>query len=81
MTPQERAEFRVKMRGAKTQQERDQIRAEHHTEMQARAKEKGVTLPDEPPGRGPRMGRGMGPGQGMGPGAGQGPRGGAGATQ
>ena len=82
MTPQERDDYRAKMRAAKTQQERDQIRAEHHKEMQARAKETGITLPDEPiPRGGRRMGRGIGAGQGMGPCAGQGPCGGAGPTQ
>jgi hypothetical protein len=60
------------MRNAKTLEEREQIRKEHHEQMKARAQEKGVTLPDEPPARG----RGMGPGKGMGPG--MGPGGGAG---
>lgn len=66
MTQQERNAYRQKMRAAKTQEEREQIRLEHHKEMQQRAKEKGVTLPDEPPARG----GGMGPGSGMGPGGG-----------
>jgi flagellar biosynthesis/type III secretory pathway protein FliH len=71
MTQQERSEYRARMRAAKTQEEREQIRKEHHEQMKARAKEKGVTLPDEPPARG----RGMGPGGGgMGPGMGGGPR-------
>lgn len=72
MTPQERQAFRMQMRMAKTQEERMQIRASHHAAMQARAKERGLTLPDMPPpggaGMGPGMGRGMGPGGGMGPG-------------
>jgi hypothetical protein len=73
MTPQERSEYRGRMRAAKTQEEREHIRKEHHEQMKARAKEKGVTLPDEPPARG--MGGGMGPGGGgMGPGMGGGPR-------
>jgi hypothetical protein len=89
MTPQERQQYRDRMRSAATQEERDQIRREHHTDMQARAKERGMTLPDEPPmmpgGRG--MGSGMGPGMGggsgmcpgpMGPGMGKGMGGGAG---
>lgn len=66
MTQQERDEYRERMRAAKTEQEREQIRKEHHEQMNIRAKEKGVTLPDEPPARG----RGMGPGKGMGPGGG-----------
>jgi hypothetical protein len=72
MTQEERMEYRNRMRNAKTLEEREQIRKEHHEQMKARAQEKGVTLPDEPPARG----RGMGPGKGMGPG--MGPGGGAG---
>jgi len=70
MTPAERAEYRSKMRSLKTQEERDAFRAEHHKMMQARAKERGVTLPDMPPGRG--MGKGSGAGKGMGGGMGGG---------
>jgi hypothetical protein len=69
MTPEERNEYRAKMRDAKTPEERQAICEEHHTQMQARAKEKGVTLPERArcgAGRnGPRGG--MGPGQGRGP--------------
>ena len=73
MTQQERSEYRAQMRNAKTTQEREQIRKEHHERMKVRAKEKGLTLPDEPPARG--MGGGMGPGGGgMGPAMGDGPR-------
>jgi len=82
MTQQERNEYRSSMRAAKTPQEREALRAEHHKAMQARAKERGVTLPDQPrtpagPGMGPGTGTGMGPGSGMGPrrdGSGPGPR-------
>jgi len=75
MTQQERNEYRNRMRAAKTAQERERIRNEHHEQMQVRAKERGVTLPDAPPAnRGPGMGPGgggMGPGGGgMGPGGG-----------
>jgi len=71
MTQQERNEFRDRMHAAKTEQEREQIRKEHHEKMQLRAKEKGVALPDEPP----APGRGMRPGGGgMGPGMGGGRR-------
>ena len=73
MTRKERAEHRAKMRSLKTKEERDAYRLEHHKKMQERAKEKGVTLPDEPPaaGMGPGGG-GMGPGGGgMGPGGGR----------
>jgi uncharacterized membrane protein len=76
MTNQERNDFRAKMRNAKTAQEREQIRLEHHKAMQERAKAQGKTLPDMPP----AMGAGMGPGGGgmgsggggMGPGGGRG---------
>jgi hypothetical protein len=74
MTQQERAEYRAKMNTAKTAEEREQIRREHHERMKKRAAERGVTLTEEPPARG----RGMGPcGGQMGPGgAGRGPQGG-----
>ncbi|MBZ0093172.1 MAG: hypothetical protein K8F27_13250, partial [Sulfuricellaceae bacterium] len=66
MTPQERAEYSAKMRSAKTAEERDKIRKEHHESMVERAKARGVSLPDMPPARG----GGMRPGAGMGPGGG-----------
>lgn len=72
MTNQERIEHRNKMQAAKTAEEREQVRQQHHEQMQLRAKEQGVTLPDTPPAQGGRQGRGMGPGGGMGPGAGMG---------
>jgi hypothetical protein len=76
MTVQERNEQRNRMRAAKTPEERERVRAEHHEKMKVRAKERGVTLPDQPPARrGPGMGPGgggMGPGGGgMGPGGGR----------
>jgi hypothetical protein len=80
MTPKERNDYRAKMRAAKTEQERGQYVKEHHERMQARAKERGMRLPDEPSERGKDMGPrdGMGPGGGgMGPGGGgMGPGGG-----
>lgn len=63
MTEQERNAYRERIRMAKTNEERERIRAEHHKEMLARAKERGVTLPEEPPMKG---GKGMGMGGGMG---------------
>jgi uncharacterized protein HemX len=76
MTQQERNEYHTKIRAAKTAEEREQIRKEHHERMKERAKTQGVTLPDEPPARGGGMGPGgggMGPGGGgMGPGGGRG---------
>lgn len=60
MTQDERNEQRAKMRNAATQEERDKVRSEHHEAMKERAKERGATLPDTPPGRG--QGSGMGGG-------------------
>ena len=68
MTAQERTDYRNKMRAAKTQEERDKLRQEHHDAMQARAKAQGKSLPAEPPPRGSGPGPGAGPGGGMGPG-------------
>jgi len=62
MTQQERNEHRNRIRSAKTQKEREQIRAEHHESMKVRAKERGVSIPDDPPAKG----KGMMPGGGMG---------------
>jgi hypothetical protein len=80
MTKQERIQYRSRLRTAKTAQEREQIRMEHHEQMQARARERGLTLPDMPPavggGMGPGGGGGMAPGGGMG--GGMGPGGGMG---
>lgn len=49
MTPQERSEYRAKMRAATTAEEREQIRKKHHDQMQVRAKERGVKLPEDAP--------------------------------
>ncbi len=68
MTPEERNEQRTKMREATSAEERKEIRKAHHEKMKAKAKEKGVTIPDSPP-------AGMGGGQG-GMGGGMGMRGG-----
>ncbi len=56
MTPEERAAIVEKMRNAKTPEERQQIATANHTEMQKRAKEMGITLPEP-----------HGPGAGFGP--------------
>ena len=66
MTEQERAEHRRHMRSLKTEQEREKFRQEHHKKMQARAKERGVTLPEQPLPRGKGMGGGQGGGMGGG---------------
>jgi hypothetical protein len=80
MTEKERNEYRERIRNAKTEQEREKIRSEHHEKMMVRAKEKGVTLPDEPPAKGGGVGpgggaKGSGSG-GFGPGGGAGKGGG-----
>lgn len=73
MTQQERLEYRNKMVAAKTAEEREQIRKNHHEAMKERATVRGVTLPDEPPSLGGGMGLGVGGGgRGMGPGGGRG---------
>ena len=76
MTQQERLQYREQMRNAKTAQQREQLRLEHHRQMQERARQRGVTLPDQPP-TGGGMGGGMG-GGGMGGGMGGGGMGGGG---
>lgn len=71
MTEQERNDYRERMRNARSAEERQAIRDEHRKLMEARAKERGVTLPEP---RGPRGGGpGAGPGAGKGPGTGGGP--------
>ena len=75
MTQDEQMAHRAKMRATTTTEEREQLRKEHHEQMQERAKARGVTLPAEPP----ASGGGMGPGGGMGSGGGgMGPGGGRG---
>lgn len=56
MTPEERTALMEKMRNAKTPEERQKLAEENHAQMQKRAKEKGITLPEY---RGPM---GLGPG-------------------
>lgn len=69
MSNEERQAYQAKMRSLQTPEEREQFRLEHHRQMQERAKQMGVQLPDEP--MQPGTGRGMGPGGGgMGPGGG-----------
>lgn len=72
MTQQEMMEHRTKMQSLHTMEERERYRIEHHKKMQERAKEKGVSLPDEPPMHNNRMGSGQGNGMGGGQGGGQG---------
>lgn len=70
MTQQERLDYASRMRSMKTEQERQAFRLEHHNQMQERARQRGVTLPDDPPQVPGRAmgGPGMGPGSGMGSG-------------
>lgn len=56
MTPEEQTTLRDKMRSAATPEERQKIAQANRAEMQKRAKEKGITLPE---GRGPGMGAGQ----------------------
>ncbi len=60
MSAEERAAHRARMRAAATDEERARLRAEHHQQMLERARERGVTLPEEPPMRGPGAGDGSG---------------------
>jgi len=53
MTLEERTALMEKMRNAKTPEERQQIAEATRTEMQKRAQEKGITLPEH---HGPRFG-------------------------
>lgn len=45
MTEEEQMAYRARLRGAKTQEEREKIRAEHRRQLQTRARDKGVALP------------------------------------
>jgi hypothetical protein len=46
VSPEERAQFRDKMKNAKDRDERRKLMAEMHATVEARAKEKGIQLPD-----------------------------------
>lgn len=48
MTEKERQAHRQKMRSLQTAEERRQYRQQHHELMQERARERGVTLPEQP---------------------------------
>ena len=47
MTPQERIEHQARMRGFTDYAACQAYRAQHHAEMAARARERGLTLPDD----------------------------------
>jgi Spy/CpxP family protein refolding chaperone len=57
MTPEERQAFTEKMRSAKTPEERQKLAEANRAEMEKRAKEKGIALPEH---RGPHAGFGPG---------------------
>lgn len=76
MTPEAQNEQRTKMRNATSAEERKEIRKAHHEKMKETAKEKAVTIPDNPPTRGQGGGMGAGQGRGMGSGQADGMRGG-----
>jgi hypothetical protein len=63
---QERDDYRKRMQEAKTPEERTKIRDEVHATAQARAKEKGITLPEPRGPGGPGGGARGGPGSGRG---------------
>ena len=69
LTEEERNQFHLEMRNAKTDEERAQLRAQHKTVIQTRAKEQGIEIP---PNAGGGHGKGHGMGQGMGQGKGRG---------
>lgn len=66
MTEQERFAYRQRFQNAPSAEERERIRGEHHQNTQERARQQGVTLPDQPPVQGMRQGLGTGLGQGQG---------------
>jgi hypothetical protein len=55
LTPEERSAFQEKMRNAKTPEERQTIAEANRAEIEKRAKDKGITLPEA---HGPRAGFG-----------------------
>src|SRR5690606_38045908 len=72
MTQEELQQHRQTMQSLETREERQQYRQEHHQRMLERARERGVTLPEEPGKQGKGMGPTPGKGEQKGPGAGQG---------
>jgi hypothetical protein len=63
MGEREMQAYRERMRAARTEEERERIRAENHVRMRQRAAIRGVELPDAPP-AGHGTGKGGGRGQG-----------------
>ncbi|NNL07523.1 MAG: hypothetical protein HKO86_07340 [Gammaproteobacteria bacterium] len=56
MTEEEYAAHHDKMRAAKTEDERQQIRKQNHELMKARAEQRGLSIPEEPPSRSGKKG-------------------------
>ena len=54
MTHQERERYRQRMRGAKTAEDRDKVRADHLRRMEERARLRGLRLPATPSQGGPK---------------------------
>lgn len=59
MSEQERVQHRERMQNCEAAGDCEQYRMEHHQRMQERAKQRGVTLPDQPRPRGQGTGMGM----------------------
>ena len=74
MTQHERRDYREQMRSAKSWEEREQLRREHHERMRERARAKGAALPDPPPAHGSGVAPGANSPGGSGPGPRPGPR-------
>ena len=53
---------RERMRSMETEEEREAYRAQHHAEMQQRAGDRGVEIPEDIPGQGKGKGKGKGKG-------------------
>lgn len=64
MSDEERRVYRQRMRETHTEEERETLRRIHHEDMQERAREMGVTPPDEPGSRVKGLGGGTGKGGG-----------------
>lgn len=78
MTQEEMQEHRRMMQSLDTPEARQEYREQHHQRMLERARERGVTLPEEPGQQGKGQGQGKGMGMGQGQGMGQGMKDGAG---
>ena len=66
MTKEEKVEYRKNILSAKTEKEREKIRAQHRELMNTRTKEIGLAIPDDLPAKSGGMGSGMGMGAGSG---------------